>query len=429
MMGVPEPVIMLISLLVFIAFGLPIPLAVTLAALLGYFIIDISLIALAQNLYTGLNSFALVTVPLFIFAGALMERGGLALRIVSVARAAVGSLPGSLALISVVACTFFGALSGSGPATTAAVGAVMVPSMVRHGYRPEFAGAVNAASGALGSLIPPSNLMIIFGIVASTSIPHLFLAGILPGLIVALLLSCTAVLKAILDGRVDDRLGFDAKQLVRSLSEGAWALAAPVIILGGIYSGVFTPTEAAAVAVVYATFVGAVVHRELTLAKFIESLRSTILMCGAIVIIVGPAKAFGEITSLSGLPAILGAYITAMTDSPFVFLMIVAAVLIVTGTFMDSIAQIVIVTPLVLPVAIQLGVSPVALGIIFILACEIGFLTPPVGANLFVAMRVANVSIERISVAVLPFLIAYLLAIALVAAVPEIATFLPDLIM
>lgn len=429
MMGLPEPVYMLIALLGFILLGLPIPLAVTLAAGIGYLIIDVPMIALAQNMYTGLNNFALVTVPLFIFAGALMERGGLAKRIVDVSQALVGSLPGSLAIISVVACTFFGALSGSGPATTAAVGAVMIPAMVKHGYSAAFAGGVNAASGAIGSLIPPSNLMIIFGIVSSTSIPHLFLAGVLPGLLVAALLFATALFMSFRMDRVQDRQPFHFGELRASLKHGAWALAAPVIILGGIYSGIFTPTEAAAVAVVYALAVGTLVHKELTFSRLLEAMRSTALISGAIVIIVGPAKAFGEITSLSGLPIIIGDYFTAMTQSPFLFLLIVAAILIVTGTFMDSIAQIVIVTPLVLPVALDLGISPITLGVLFILACEIGFLTPPVGANLFVAAKIANVSIERISVAVLPFLLAYLAVIFIVAAVPKIATFLPDVMM
>jgi C4-dicarboxylate transporter DctM subunit len=365
---------------------------------------------------------------LFVFAGSLMEQGGMARRIVGMATSLIGNTTGSLGLVAVLGCTFFAALSGSGPATTAAIGAVMIPSMVKQNYDPAFGGAIAAAGGALGSLIPPSNLMIIYGIVAEQSIPRLFLAGFIPGLIASsMLMTCTYLIARKRNYR-GDGIEFSWQRVGEAFIAGKWALLAPIIILGGIYSGIFTPTEAASVAVVYAAIIGHFAYRELTVKKVIACLKITAMISGAVLIIVGPAKAFGELMSLMNVPEMIGESLSEVTEDPFILLMIISGILIITGMFLESIAQIILLTPLMLPIAIGLGIDPIVFGIVMIISCEVGFLTPPVGANLFVAARITNLGIDRISVAVIPFVFAYVAVLVIIAAFPGLVTFLPDLV-
>ena len=426
----PQWVWVFVALFAGIAVGVPIPMAIGLATLLGFAFVDIPIISLAQSSYAALNNVPIMAVPLFVFAGALMERGGLADRLVRFAQSLVGNYAGALGVVAVVACMFFAAISGSGPATAAAVGAVTLPAMAKQRYPAAFGGAVIASGGALGSLIPPSNLMVFYGIVASTSIPKLFLAGIVPGVLAGVVLMLTVWLIA-------RRRGYgssDAAEPVRmgrvlhAAWDGKWALLAPVVILGGIYGGAFTPSEAAAVAVFYALVTGIFVYRELSWPRFVESLRVTTLISGAIVIMLGPAIAFGQLAALLAIPEQIGSLLGGLADKPVAVLLVVALVLIVTGTFMESIAQIILFTPLFLPLAVKAGIDPITLGVVIVLTCEIGFLTPPVGANLFVAMRLAKVGLGPVSIAVLPFLGAYLTVVALVAWLPQLALWLPQLL-
>ena len=412
----------------FIIIGVPIPIAVGLGTIIGYILLDFPLLALSQAMYTGVEPFPLVTVPLFVFAGSLMEQGGMAKRIVGVAESLIGNVNGSLGLIAVLGCAFFAALSGSGPATTAAIGAVMIPSMIQQKYDPAFGGAIAAAGGALGSLIPPSNLMIIYGIVAEQSIPRLFLAGFFPGFLATAALMLVTYIIARKRGYVGKDHKFSFSKVLKALSHGKFAIIAPVIILGGIYAGIFTPTEAASVAVVYALIIGGLVYRELTIANIIDCLKITAMISGAVLIIVGPAKAYGELMSLLSVPDMLGDALMGVTESPFLILMIMAFILIVSGMFLESIAQIILLTPLMLPIVIGLDVDPIVFGILMVISCEIGFLTPPVGVNLFVAARITNLGVDRISIAVIPFLFAYILVLVIISAFPDIVTFLPNLV-
>lgn len=417
------------GLLLALAFGVPIPIAVAIATVVGYFMIDIPFVAIAQAMYTGVEPFPLLTVPLFVFAGSLMERGGLALRIVAIAQSMIGNYKGSLGLVAVLGCTFFAALSGSGPATTAAIGAVMIPAMIRDRYDPAFGGAIAASGGALGSLIPPSNLMIIFGIVSDNSIPRIFLAGVIPGILASgLLLLCTYLIARKRGYGGHSGQAFSWKRVGEACWDGKWAIGAPFIILGGIYAGIFTPTEAAAVAVVYAFVIGQFVYGELTWDDIRVCLKTTAMISGAVLIIVGPAKAFGELMSLMSVPDLIGEFLIGFTDSSFVLMMVIAGILIITGMFLESIAQIILLTPLMLPIAVSVGIDPIVFGVLMVIACEIGFLTPPVGANLFVAARLTNLGIDRISVAVIPFLFTYVTVIVLISLFPELVLFLPDLV-
>ena len=304
----------------------------------------------------------------------------------------------------------------------------MIPAMIKDRYDPAFGGAIAASGGALGSLIPPSNLMIIYGIGSDNSIPRLFLAGIIPGLIASALLMFCAWLIAKKRGYIGAQHPFSWAEVGHACWDGKWALGAPFLILGGIYSGAFTPTEAASVAVIYAFLVGAVIHRELDMKKIIHCMKITGMISGAVLIIVGPAKAFGELMSLMDVPALIGEFLTDYTDSRFVLMMVMALILIITGMFLESIAQIILLTPLMLPIAMSVGIDPIVFGILMVIACEVGFLTPPVGANLFVAARLTNLGIDRISIAVLPFVVVYILVIVLISVFPDLVTFLPNLV-
>ncbi len=423
----PSWVLVFVALFAAIGIGVPIPMAIGLATMLGLHLVDIPIISLAQSAYNALNNVPIMAVPLFVFAGALMERGGLADRLVRFAQSLVGNYAGALGIVAVLACMFFAAISGSGPATAAAVGAVVLPTMARQRYPAAFGGAIIASGGALGSLIPPSNLMVFYGIVASTSIPQMFLAGIVPGVLAGLLLMLTVWLIARRRGYRGAAEPVSLGRMARTAWDGKWALLAPAVILGGIYGGAFTPTEAAAVAVFYALFTGVFVYRELTWQRFAESLRGTVLISGSIVVMLGPAIAFGQLAALMQIPEQIGSLLGGLAGSPLAILLVVAAVFVVTGTFMESIAQIILFTPLFLPLATRAGVDPLTLGVVIVLTCEIGFLTPPVGANLFVAMRLARVGLGPVSIAVLPFLAAYFAIVALVALTPQVALWLPHL--
>lgn len=411
-----------------IVMGVPILISVIIGTVVGYWLLDLPYVQIALSMYTGIEPFPLITVPLFVLAGSLMEQGGMARRIVNVAESLVGNYTGSLGLVAILGCTFFAALSGSGPATTAAIGAVMIPSMMKQNYSPAFGGALAASGGALGSLIPPSNLLVIYGIVAEESIPRLFLAGFMPGLIASFILMMTAYIIAKRRNYKGAEQEFSWAHVWQSCVSGKWALLAPFIILGGIYSGIFTPTEAASVAVVYALIIGYFAYGELNVEKLVHCLKITAMISGTVLIIVGPAKAFGELMSFMDVPTIIGDALMGITESPFFLLLIIAAILIVTGMFLESIAQIILLTPLMLPIAVSLGIDPIVFGIIMIIACEVGFLTPPVGANLFVAARITNLGIDKISVEVIPFVFAYVVVLMIIAAFPDIATFLPNLV-
>lgn len=414
-----------IAFVILTIMGVPLFVAVGITTAIAIYIIDIPYTLLAQTGYGSLTPFPLLTIPLFVLAGRLMEVGGMANRMIGIATTLVGAYRGSMGLVSVFACMLFAALSGSGPATTAAIGSVTVPAMKREGYDIPFAASIVASAGALGSLIPPSNLLIIYGLVSETSIPRLFLAGLLPGVIVTILLMLTTYIIARRRGYGGDGDPFTWGPFLRAAWDGKWSIGAPILILGGIYGGAFTPTEAAGVAVFYSLFVGSFIYRELTVKKVINALRFTALLTG-ILILLTPTLAFGQLTAFYDVPTAVQEGITAITTNKVLVLMLIGVFYIFIGTFMESLAQIVLFTAVFLPLAMSLGVDPVMFGIFTVITCEIGFLTPPLGANLTVAARISGVSIERISVAVLPFILAYIIGLLILIAFPQIAVFLPN---
>ena len=405
--------------------GVPLFVSVGASTLLALYLIDIPYTLMAQTGYSSLTPFPLLTIPLFVLSGRLMEVGGMANRMISIATKLVGAYRGSMGLVTVFACMLFAALSGSGPATTAAIGSVTVPAMKRDGYDIPFAASITASAGALGSLIPPSNLMIIYGLVSETSIPRLFLAGLIPGLLITIFLMFTTYIIARQRNYGGSGAPFTWGPFLRALWEGKWSLGAPILILGGIYGGAFTPTEAAGVAVFYSLFVGLFIYKELTLEKLLDALRFTALLTG-ILILITPTLAFGQLTAFYDVPSAVQTGITSLTTNPFLVLMLIGIFYIFIGTFMESLAQIVLFTAVFLPLVTSLGIDPVFFGIFTVITCEIGFLTPPLGANLTVAARISGISIERISVAVIPFIFAYVLGMIVLALFPDLTLFLPN---
>ena len=299
--------------------------------------------------------------------------------------------------------------------------------MIRQGYPATFAGGVTASGGTLGILIPPSVPMIIYGVSSETSIPRLFAAGIIPGILVGALLIGTAYVLSRRRGyRATDSVA-DFGAFLRALRRGIWALLAPIIILGGIYTSVFTPTESAVVAVVYGLFVSTVVYREMDFAKLRETFIFSATISGSVLVIIATATVFGQILTLQNIPQDLAKWIASLSDNKYVILFVIVAALVFIGMWMDTIAQIILLTPVLLPVVKALGVDPVHFGIIFVLCCEIGFLTPPLGVNLFVAMRLTGVSIESLSKSALPYVAVLIASVVLIVFFPQLALWLPDL--
>ena len=410
--------------------GLPILATIGMATIVPLLLdggIPISMVI--QTLYTGVDQFPLIAVTGFILAGALMGACGITDRIIEVASSIAGNVTGGLAIVTILACMFFAAISGSGPATVAAIGGIMLPGMFRRGYGRDFGGAVAASGGTLGILIPPSNPMIIYGVVASTSITQLFMAGLIPGLFIGFLMIGAAYVVSRRRGYVGSGEPLSVRRVLRAIYRGKWALMAPVIILGGIYAGIFTPVEASAVAVFYALFIGTVVYRTLTWKSFFACLRTTALTSGTVIVIVGIALSFGRLLTIYRIPVIVAESLGGISSDPIVVLFLIAGFLIIIGTFMETLAQIIILTPVFLPLVKSLGVDPIHFGVIFVICCEIGFLTPPLGANLYVAMKQADIRLEAVSKAVLPFLAVLLGGLVPIILFPQISLFLPNLLM
>ena len=422
------PLAMALVFIFTMAIGVPIPFAAGMATIAGIIIADIPLTLMAQSAWTAFEPFPLVTIPMFVLAGQLMEHGGMSERLIAIAQRLVGAYKGGLGLVTVVSCMFFAALSGSGPATTAAIGSITIPAMLDEKYKPRFAGAIAAASGALGSMIPPSNLLIIYALVSDVSIPRLFLAGIIPGVLLGVLLMIVTYFIAAKNDYGGDGEKFKWKPLLDAIWDGKWAVFAPVLILGGIYTGIFTPSEASGVAVFYGLFVGLFIYKGLTWTGVLKAFKFTALVIGTVLFILGSTKAFGQLVTLYDIPQSILELFTGFKEYPWLILLMIAVFYIIVGMWLESIPQIIIFTAVFLPLVTSLGVDPVFFGIFTVMTCEIGFLTPPIGVNLFVAARITKISVEDISLGVLPLLLPYIFIIFLLIFYSGWVTFLPDLV-
>ncbi|WP_337998135.1 TRAP transporter large permease [Oleispirillum naphthae] len=406
--------------------GVPVAYALCLSVsfVLVYYM-DLPQVLILNTMFSGIDSFSFMAVPFFMLAGAFMSAGGVTKRLVGVAQAMVGSFTGGLAQAVAVAGMFFAAISGSSAATTAAIGSTMVGEMERKGYRRELATGIVAASGTVGIVIPPSITFVVYGVIANVSIGDLFMGGVLPGLLMGLAMCGMGWYIAKKEG-IPPEGNFSIVKLFLTLKEAFWALMTPVIIIGGIYGGIFTPTEAAAVAAVYGIVVGLFIYRELKLADFPEIVFKAVIGSTLIMFLVGAAKAFGWLMTNLQIPHHVGAAVVSLTTSPVMFMMIMNVLLLVLGTLVNASAAVVILTPIFLPVAESLGIDPLYFGVIMVVNLAIGCITPPVGLDLFVASAITKVPLEKVMKATLPYLFALIGVLLFITLVPSISTFLPN---
>lgn len=417
------------TLFICLLIGVPIAISLGVAALVAiYFGSTLPLEIISQKAFTSLDSFPLLAIPFFMLAGILMGKGGVSKRLLNLATTIVGWITGGLSAVTIVASMFFAAISGSGPATVAAIGGFMIPEMIRKRYDSGFAAAVSASAGSIGVIIPPSIPFVLFGVIGSVSVGSLFLAGVIPGLLIGLGLILTSYIIAKKKGYVaQDADGFSMKDVFKATYDAKWALLIPVIILGGIYGGIFSPTEAAVVAAVYAFFIGKFVYKELSWEDVFESFRESVVINATTMIIIGLSVSFAYFMTLEQIPGQLAQILTDLSSNPIVILLLINVLLLVVGMFIDTISALVVLTPILLPIVTEVGVDPVHFGVVLVANLAIGFITPPLGVNLFVASSVGNVKFEKIVVGIIPFLITMILCLLLITYVPALSTWLPGL--
>ncbi|WP_405100098.1 TRAP transporter large permease [Oceanobacillus sp. FSL H7-0719] len=379
---------------------------------------------LVQGLTTSVDNFPVMAVPFFILAGEIMGKGGISERLFRVANSMVGNITGGFAIATIVTCMFFAAISGSAPATVAAIGGIMIPAMVRQGYDRTFSAAVVAAAGSLGVIIPPSIPMVIYGTSASASIGDLFMAGIIPGLIIGAALSGYAYYYTRKKGYKGNGEKFSFINVLKSIWDAKWALAIPIIILGGIYGGFFTPTEAAAIAVVVGLIAGLFIYKGLKWKDLSRVFIDSALTTATVLIIVGTATAFGRLLTVEQIPNAIAEWILSISESPIIVMVLIVILLLIVGCFMDTLAAIIILTPILLPIVTNLGYDPIHFGIIMVVGLAVGFITPPVGVNLFVAQGISGVSFEALVKRIVPFIIVMTVTLLIITFIPQLSLIL-----
>jgi C4-dicarboxylate transporter DctM subunit len=390
-------------------------------ALVGF--MNVPMAALQQNLFGTIDTYALLAIPFFVYAGELMGRGSVAQRLVDVVQSGMGSVRGSLGLTTVGSATIFGAIAGISSAAVATIGKVMVPAMRKAGYSEPFTAGLITAVGAIDVIIPPSVPLLVYGMAAQESVPKLYAAGVLPGLLIAALLAAYVVWVARREN-VPRGAPFQWAGFVRSLGRGVWALGAPAIILGGIYGGVFSPTESAAVAAIYAALVTRFVFRELSFKDILEAAVSTVVFSGQVLLIVACAGVFGWLLTIHQVPAALVQWLTDMEVSKTVLLLALNVVFLLLGCFLDPVSSILLLSPLLVPVIKAVGIDTVHFGIIVTVNLAIGMFTPPFGLNLFVSQAMFKAPMALIVRGLVPFLVLQLAALGLITFVPEISLYL-----
>lgn len=380
---------------------------------------NISLTTMSTACLSGLDSFPLMAIPFFMLAGNLMKSGGISRRILDFADAVVGWVTGSVGMVTVVASMFFAALSGSSPATVTAIGGITIPEMKEEGYDPAYATAITAAAGTIGVIIPPSIPFVIYGVAAQCSISDLFLAGIIPGILIGVVLMIVNYVTAKKHGFGHTKK-FHAGHLLRTLGDSIWALLVPVIILGGIYGGIFTPTESAVAAILYSIFVGVFIYHELDLKSILEAFKETALINGQTTFLVGISMAFARFLTMSQVPGTLAKGILGI-GNPIAILLVINLFLLVVGCFIDNISSTVILTPILLPIVAGIGMSPIQFGIVMTVNLAIGFITPPYGCNLFFASAISNVSVVDIAKKILPMIGVMLIVLMALTFIPALS--------
>ena len=417
-----------LTLGVCLVLGVPISFSIGISAMVGLLVGEIPFTFLPQSAITSVDSLSIMAIPFFVLAGNVMDTGGLSKRLISVATNLVGNVTGGFGMVTVIACGFFAAICGSSPATVAAIGAIMIPAMINRGYSVPDAAAISACAGGLGIIIPPSVNMVIYGVTAGVSISDMFLAGFLPGFLIIAVLCGLNYFIGKKKGIAKSGVRFSFKRFLQASWDAKWALLAPVIILGGIYSGWFTPTESAVVAVIYGSVIGLFVYKELKWKDIPRILAESATTTGSIVIILGLATAFGRLVSMYQIPQQLAAGISGITNNPYVLMLLIAGIIFILGCFMETLSIMIILTPIFLPIVKAAGVDPLHFGMLMVLGAEIGMMTPPVGVNIFVASGISGAPLESVSRSMLPFIIAMAVIYVIVILVPPLSTILPSII-
>lgn len=415
---------------VLVLINVPIAFALGMAIIVTILATDIvALQVVAQRMFTAVDSFPLMAVPFFMIAGSVMEKGGISKRLIRFANSLIGVLPGGLALVTILASMFFAAISGSSPATVAAIGGIMIPAMVKNGYDEEFATATQASAGYIGVIIPPSIPMVTYGVVTGASIGAMFMGGFIPGIFIGFMMALVAFFtskKRNYRGRAEKP---SIKEVATSFVDAIWAILMPVIILGGIYGGVFTPTEAANVAVVYGLFVGLFIYKEFRIRDLPKVLRASAINASLVLLIVSAASVFGLLLTRENIPDTAANFLISVTDNPFYFLMLINVLLLIVGTFMETNAAILILAPILYPAVMQMGIDPIHFGIIMVINLAIGMITPPLGVNLFVAASMRQMSLERLVHANWKYLFVSIFALIVITYFPQLTLWLPNLLM
>ncbi|WP_127104386.1 TRAP transporter large permease [Pararhodobacter zhoushanensis] len=416
------------SFAVLLLVGVPIGIALGAASLLAIaYIPFLGFDFYALGLVSGINSFTLIAVVLFTLAGSVMSRGGISRRLIAVAEAFFGNAPGGLGTVTIMACLFFAAISGTGSATVAAIGLAMIPALARRGYDRAYAGAMVASAGALGVMIPPSVVMIIYAVTAQVSVSALFLAGIIPGIVIAIALILYNIYQTRKGGWEAKTIAVSWRQRWAAVNQAKLALLMPIVVLGGIYGGIVTPTESSAVAVVYALLVSTLVYKELSWRELGPIMLQSALLVSAVLVIIGASVAFGRIIALERIPLELSQFVLGITDNWIVVLLAILVLLLIIGTFLETLAAIVILTPVLLPMVTQLGIDPIHFGVIMIVALAIGFVTPPLGANLFMASQVGGIPFDDLVRRIFKWVLVMTAALLVISFWPDLSLILPRL--
>src|SRR5690625_3535692 len=420
--------VLFISFFVFMLIGVPIAISLGLSSLFTMVVAtDLPLGSIVTQAFTSLDSFSLLAIPLFILTGVLVKECCVSERLLKLADVLVGYLVVGLAIVTVLASMFFAAISGSGPATVAAIGSIMIPAMEKRKYDTGFAAAVTASAGSIGVIIPPSIPFIMYGVIGGVSIGGLFLAGIIPGILIGIALMVVSYMIAKKKEFPTEGTIPTFKEVLQAVNYAKWALLIPVVILGGIYSGFFSPTESAAVACIYALIVGVFVYKELTLKKLYETFLEATMINVPVSIIISFSISFAYLLSIKRIPTKIAQFIAGVSDDLIITMLIVSLFLLVVGMFIDTISAVVILTPILLPVAAAVGVDPIHFGVIMVVNLAVGYITPPLGVNLFVASHISKISIERITRSLIPFIIVMIIVIIIIIAIPALSTFLPSI--
>jgi tripartite ATP-independent transporter DctM subunit len=418
---------MLITMLLCFALTVSVAVSIGLAAILGIQLGNVNMLVAVKEMFNSLNKFPLAAIPFFILAGNLMETGGISRRLVEFAKSIVGGVQGGLPMTCVLTCMIFAAVSGSSVATTFAIGAILIPALVKHGYPSNYAAALQATSAELGVIIPPSIPMILYGVAAEVSIGELFIAGFGPGIFIGVSLMAFVHIYCRIKGwgknDGDGRLAFG-----KATIQAGWALLMPIIILGGIYGGVFTPTEASAVAVFYALFIGIVMYREIKPRDIFPILKKSVVSSAVIMFIIANAGLFAFLLTRAGVPDAIGRWLEAVLESPAMFLLGVNIALFIIGMFIETGAAIIVLAPILAPVGMYFGIDPVHFGMVMVVNLALGMITPPFGVNLFAACTVARLSLDQVIGRLWPFVAVILCCLMVITYVPALSLTLRDLL-